>query len=167
MGEGYGSVSTNRSMGGGGAGTPALSLTLGVGGVGIEWPWGSNVYYGSGGSAANALDISSMAPGNIGKGAGGNVAVDGNDGIVQVRYVVPGVYTDPMPLPTKNIIAFGGIVTATATYKQHFFTSSGVFQILSLPQNFDFYLDVIIIGGGGGGSSYVSAQAGNETGGET
>lgn len=149
-----GRAGSGLSAGGGGAGGPGLDATVGdsFGGLGIEWPYNSNNYYGNGGSARSAADISLLVPGTVGKGGGGNTPTAGNAGTVIVRYVIPGSYTPPSTVPLRNLIAHGGLVTSTSTYIQHEFGSSGIFYIIR-PSNIpDFYIDVITIGGGGGGS---------------
>lgn len=140
--------------GGGGAGGPGMDAAIGnsFGGIGIEWPYDSNNYYGSGGSAASAADISLLVPGTIGKGGGGNTPTAGNPGTVIVRYVVAGSYTPPAAPPLRNLIAHGGLITSTNAYIEHKFETSGTFYIVR-PSNIpNFYIDMIIIGGGGGGS---------------
>lgn len=149
-----GKSSPGLSAGGGGAGSPGIdtSGSNSFGGIGIEWPYNSNTYYGNGGSAANVGDISLLAPGTVGKGGGGATPTAGNDGIVIVRYVIPGSYTPPNPPSLRNLIAIGGLVTSTSTYVQHEFDTSGKFIIVRPTNIPNFYIDVITIGGGGGGS---------------
>lgn len=140
--------------GGGGAQYPGLdAFTENTsGGVGIEWPRDSGMYYGTGGDAMGAARINQVAPGNAGRGGRGGTEgdVNGYDGFVAVRYIVPGPYTQPVPRGNVNLIAYGGQITTTATYRQHIFTSSGRFIMLNVPEG--MFLDIITIGGGGGGS---------------
>lgn len=142
------------SAGGGGAGSPGMDAIVGnsFGGIGIEWPYDSNNYYGNGGSAASAADISLLVPGTIGKGGSGDTPSPGNPGTVIVRYVVAGSYTPPAVPPLRNLIAHGGIITTTNTYIEHKFETSGTFYIVRPSNISNFYIDMIIIGGGGGGS---------------
>ena len=165
-----------RGGGGGGAAYPGDSVTGSPrGGLGIEWPRDSGVYYGTGGDST-AESIVQVAPGTVGKGGNGTNQFDssaqptnGHDGIVAVRYVVPGPYTPPsLPRTNVNLIAYGGIVTSTATYRQHVFTSSDRFVMLNRPEQMT--LEVLAVGGGGGGAGiyYSSDQAfggrgGNQT----
>jgi len=147
--------------GGGGAQYPGLDAYSenSPGGVGLEWPRGSGVYYGTGGDAENAASTIDVAPGTVGHGGtGGTVGnVNGEAGTVIVRYIVPGAYTPLLPAPTNiNLIAYGGqFVTTTSTYRQHVFTTSSSFVILNAPEG--LYLDVIVVGGGAGG---VTIQGG-------
>ena len=149
--------------GGGGAGYPGENIQnstqiTAAGGVGIEFPTNSGVYYGTGGStvgtpARQLIDTTQLAPGNVGRGGNGgtNDDANGSAGIVIVRYLVPGPYVIPSPSTlSKNIIAYGGTVSTTATYKQHVFTTAGTFDVAQLPT--DAYIDIILVGGGGGGA---------------
>jgi hypothetical protein len=151
---GYPGGSGGTHAGGGGAGGPAAisSIENTIGGVGIEWPIGSGVYYGSGGSGRTQSNITPLAVGTVGKGADGTTAASGNDGIVMVRYLVPGSYTPPVSDAVKNLIAVGGVTKIVGNYREHVFTASGTFRIIQLPNIPDFYLDMIIVGGGGGGA---------------
>ena len=161
--------------GGGGAGFPGVGTD---GGVGIEFPLNSGIYYGAGGSIGTRLSINSLAPCSVGLGGGSNNGAGPNDfngtnGIVMVRYVVPGPFTMPTtPITiTKNIIAFGGIIRTTSTYKEHVFKSNGTFDVAFAPST--GYFDVILVGGGGGGTSagifagYYGPYAGGGGGGVT
>ena len=147
-----------RGGGGGGAAYPGDSIDdCPRGGIGIEWPRDSGVYYGTGGDST-AESIVQVAPGTVGKGGNGTnrfglaQPTNGHDGMVAVRYVVPGPYTPPsLPRTNVNLIAYGGMVTSTATYRQHVFASSDRFVMLNRPEQVT--LEILVVGGGGGGAA--------------
>lgn len=143
----------SQATGGGGAGHPGVNSTNrnSPGGIGIEWPRNSGIYYGTGGNAFNAVGPSDIVAGSVGRGGHGGTVLDvnGYPGTVMIRYVVPGPYTPVLPPVKYNLIAFGGIVTQTATYKQHLFLSSEELIIQYVPEG--MYVDVLVVGGGGGG----------------
>lgn len=137
---------------GGGASYPGLNNGPG-GGVGIEFPTGSNTYYGSGGNSKDSINITTVAPGTVGKGGdGGATPTAGNSGAVIVRYITTGPYTPPAVPAIQNLIAFGGQqVNIRNGYKEHIFTSSGEFRIAN--PNSNLKLDILIVAGGGGGAA--------------
>lgn len=149
-----GAASAGRAAGGGGAGYPGVNAYSEntIGGLGFEWPKDSRQYYGAGGAAIGATDLTNVAPGTIGKGANGGTPTAGNNGIAIIRYIVAGPYTaQSVYSPNPNLIAYGGqIIRSTATYKEHIFTTSGRLLIFNSPPGMK--IEVIVIGGGGGGS---------------
>ena len=149
-----GAANPGRFAGGGGAGYPGVNAFTEntVGGLGFEWPKDSRQYYGAGGAAIGATDLTNVAPGTVGKGANGGTPAAGNNGIAMIRYIVAGPYTaQSVYSPNPNLIAYGGQLTrSTATYKEHIFTTSGRLLIFNSPPGMRF--EVIVIGGGGGGS---------------
>jgi hypothetical protein len=100
---------------GGGAGFHGVDISSG-GGVGIEFPTRSGVFYGTGGAGRvtptqPAVSTRLLAPGEVGRGgdAGTDSNSNGKDGIVIVRYIVSGPYTDTtITTVPGNIIAYGG-----------------------------------------------------------
>lgn len=158
----------NGGSGGGGAGYPGKgSVSNPRGGIGVEWPRDSGIYYGTGGDSVDE-SITMVAPGTVGKGGNGqhfgqSGLSDGHDGMVAIRYVVQGPYTPPaVPRSNVNLIAYGGVITSTATYRQHVFTASDTFVMLNRPEG--MVVEALIIGGGGGGGntywSYDDAYGG-------
>jgi hypothetical protein len=148
----------NVPGGGGGASFPGRSGTvdsrINEGGLGIEWPYGSQTYYGSGGNSK--LQDTSFTNYSLsvvhGAGRGGDGGSAGANGTVIVRYVTAGPYTPPVQfVRTENLMATGGNVSIVNGYKQHTFYTSGVFSICNLPDN--AYIDIIAVGGGAGGSA--------------
>ena len=186
-----GSILENNA-GGGGAGYPGKGV---YGGVGVEFPTNSGIYYGTGGSVkmaghivttspfnltvgVNTVDVPVDVPtnellkGDVGLGGGTNnvrslTPNNGNSGIVIVRYVVPGPYTDTVPtIVQKNIVAFGGNYTFSGeTYREHVFLNNGIFEIAELPAG--GYIDVLLVGGGGSGAyrAYYGSSSFRQTGG--
>jgi hypothetical protein len=143
--------------GGGGAAFPGQPVTsdsrISEGGLGIEWPYGSQTYYSSGGNGKlrDTSFVNYSSPVAHGAGRGGSSASNGSAGTVIVRYVTAGPYTPPVQfVRTENLVATGGNITIANGYKQHTFYTSGVFSICNLPD--DVYIDIITVGGGGGGT---------------
>lgn len=161
---GYYKNSSAGGAGGGGAGFPGITVDSSVsgiseGGLGIEWPYGSQVYYGSGGNGKKLATNFTYYGDSVahGAGRGGNAESSGSNGLVIVRYVTPGPYTPPAPIVrTENLVAIGGVVTITNGYKQHVFSTSGTFSIRNIPDN--MYLDIITVGGGRGGNASKGAS---------
>jgi hypothetical protein len=126
---------------------------IGEGGLGIEWPYGSQTYYGSGGNGTPNYS----SPVEHGAGRGGDSRNVGTAGAVVVRYVTAGPYTPPAQfVRTENLVATGGNITIANGYKEHRFTTSGVFSICNLPDN--AYIDILAVGGGRGGNASKSAS---------
>ena len=147
-----------HGTGGSGAGYYSVQTD---GGIGLEFPIGSGTYYGAGGSVIPngstviPLSINSLAPCSVGLGGGSNNGVglsdsNGTAGTVIVRYIVPGLYTLPQPSKVKNIIAFGGEIKVTSTYKEHVFKENGVFEVAQVSPG--GYIDVLLVGGGSSGN---------------
>ena len=136
--------------GGGGAMFAPLRAVGGAGGLGLEWPAGSSVYYGTGGDSNDTLDVTAGLT-HFGRGGQGGSETAAGDGRVIVRYIVPGEYTAPTITANVNILAYGGqTVRQVGNYREHIFTSSGTFRLGNLPP--DSKLDVVLVGGGAGGT---------------
>ena len=153
----------NGPGGGGGAAFPGRSDSaesrINEGGLGIEWPYGSQTYYGSGGNGEliDATFTNYSLPVIHSAGRGGDSGSTGTDGSVIVRYVTAGPYTPPVQfVRTEKLVATGGNVSISNGYKQHIFYSSGVFSICNLPDN--AYIDILAVGGGRGGNASKGAS---------
>ena len=148
----------NDGAGGGGAAFPGRSNSpysqISEGGLGIEWPYGSQTYYGSGGNGKprDPSFANYSSPVVHGAGQGGHGGSAGDNGAVIVRYVTAGPYTPPEQfVRTENLVATGGNITIANGYKEHRFFTSGVFSICNLPDN--AYIDILAVGGGRGGNA--------------
>lgn len=167
---GLSGADTSTGAGGGGAGFPARPVNetsqIGEGGLGIEWPYGAQIYYGSGGNGKmrDTNFTNYTLPVEHGAGRGGDAGNPGTNGAVVVRYVVPGPYTPPEQfVRTENLVATGGRIRIANGYKEHTFYTSGVFSICNLPDN--VYVDILAVGGGVGGSASQSGSVNSGGGG--
>ena len=128
----------------------------------------NNMIADAGPFAAEKKSLNELAPCSIGLGGGilnGNNLSDGNgtNGTVIVRYIVPGPFTLPVPSSLKkNVIAYGGDIRETDTYKEHIFRSNGTFDLVQVPN--DIYFDVIVVGGGGSGGTVSTTFLGSDPG---